>query len=79
VLFYSGAGAREDVTRRIGTPHQTWNFRVEELREVRARLVAIDPLLLSEDGLLINVEECAMRLSSWATFLCLGCSRRRTA
>ena len=69
VLFYSAAGACEDVTRRIGTPHQTWKFRAEELREVRARLLAIDPLLLSEDGLLLIIEECAMRLRSCALLI----------
>lgn len=66
VLFYSAARACEDVARRIGKPHQTWNFQAEELREVRARLLAIDPLLVSEGRLLLIIEECAMRLNSCA-------------
>ncbi len=66
VLFYSAARACEDVAGRIGKPHQTWNFRAEELHEVRARLLAIDPLLVSEGRLLLIIEECAMRLKSCA-------------
>ena len=66
VLFYSAARSCEDVARRIGKPHQTWNFQAEELREVRARLLAIDPLLVSEGSLLLIIEECAMRLKSCA-------------
>jgi hypothetical protein len=62
VLFYSAARTCEDVARRIGKPHQTWSFQSEELREARARLLAVDPLLLSEGGLLLIIEECAMRL-----------------
>jgi hypothetical protein len=64
VLFYSAARACEDVARRIGTPHQTWKFHAEELREVRARLLAIDPLLVPEGKLLLIIEECATRLKS---------------
>ena len=66
VLFYSAARACEDVARRIGKPHQTWNFQAEELREVRARLLAIDPLIVPEGSLLLIIEECAMRLKSCA-------------
>lgn len=64
VLFYSAARACEDVARRIGKPHQTWKFQAEELREVRARLLSIDPLLVPEGKLLLIIEECAMRLKS---------------
>ncbi len=66
VLFYSAARSCEDVARRIGKSHQTWNFQAEELREVRARLLAIDPLLVSDGSLLLIIEECAMRLKSCA-------------
>lgn len=66
VLFYSAARTCEDVARRIGKPHQTWNFQADELREVRARLLAIDPLLVPEGSLLLIIEECAMRLKSCA-------------
>ncbi len=64
VIFYSAARTCEDVSRRIGRPDQTWRFRAEELREVRRRLLAIDPLLVPEGGLLLIIEECAMRLQS---------------
>lgn len=64
VLFYSAARACEDVARRIGKPHQTWNFQAAELHKVRARLLAIDPLLVSEGSLLLIIEECAMRLKN---------------
>lgn len=63
VLFFSGARACEDVARRIGKPHQTWKFQAEELLEVRARLIAIDPLLVPDGKLLLIIEECAMRLN----------------
>jgi hypothetical protein len=66
VIFLSAARVCEDVARGIGKPHQTWNFRAEELREVRARLLAIDPLLVPDGGLLLIIEECAMRLQSCA-------------
>jgi hypothetical protein len=66
ILFYSAARTCEDVARRIGKPHQTWKFQAEELREVRSRLLAIDPLLVPEGGLLLIIEECAMRLQSCA-------------
>ena len=66
VLFYSAARTCEDVARRIGRPHQTWKFLAEELREVRGRLLAVDPLLVPEGGLLLIIEECAMRLQSCA-------------
>ncbi len=77
VLFYSAARACEDVARRIGKPHQTWNFRAEELREVRARLLAIDPLLVSEGSLLLIIEECAMRLKSCSLIVAELETRRR--
>ncbi|TDM06047.1 MAG: hypothetical protein C4K60_15400 [Ideonella sp. MAG2] len=64
VLFYSAARACEDVGRRIGKPYQTWSFLAEDLREVRARLLSIDPLLVPEGKLLLIIEECAMRLKS---------------
>jgi hypothetical protein len=64
VLFYSAARTCEDVARRVGKPHQTWTFQAEELREVRRRLLAIDPLLVAEGGLLLIIEGCAMRLQS---------------
>jgi hypothetical protein len=66
VLFLSAARVCEDVARGIGKPHQTWRFRAEELKEVRARLLAIDPLLVPDGGLLLIIEECAMRLQSCA-------------
>lgn len=66
VLFYSAARSCEDVARRIGKPHQTWNFQADELREVRARLLAIDPLLVPEGSILLIIEECAMRLKNCA-------------
>ena len=66
VLFYSAARACEDVARRIGKAHQTWNYQAEELREVRSRLLGIDPLLVPEGRLLLIIEECAMRLQSCA-------------
>lgn len=66
VLFYSAARTCEDVARRIGRPHQTWKFQAEELREVRGRLLAINPLLVQEGSLLLIIEECAMRLQSCA-------------
>lgn len=66
VLFYSAARTCEDVARRIGKPHQTWNFLAEELRGVRARLLAIDPLLVPEGSLLLIIEECVMRLKNCA-------------
>ena len=77
VLFYSAARACEDVARRIGKPHQTWSFLAEELREVRARLLAIDPLLMSEGGLLLIIEECAMRLKSCALIVAELETRRK--
>lgn len=64
VLFYSAARTCEDVARRIGKAHQIWSFQAAELHEVRARLLAIDPLLVSEGKLLFIIEECAMRLKS---------------
>jgi hypothetical protein len=66
VIFLSAAKACEDVARVIGKPHQTWKFRAEELREVRSRLLSIDPLLVSDGGLLMIIENCAMRLQSCA-------------
>lgn len=77
VLFYSAARTCEDVARRIGRPHQTWGFQAEELREVRARLLAIDPLLVSEGGLLLIIEECAMRLKSCALIVAELETRRK--
>lgn len=77
VLFYSAARTCEDVARRIGRPHQTWDFQAEELREVRARLLAIDPLIVSEGGLLLIIEECAMRLKSCALIVAELETRRK--
>lgn len=66
VIFLSAARVCEDVARAIGRSHQTWKFKAEELREARSRLLAIDPLLVSDGGLLLIIEECAMRLQSCA-------------
>jgi hypothetical protein len=77
VLFYSAARACEDVARRIGKPYQTWNFLAQELNEVRARLLAIDPLLMSEGGLLLIIEECSMRLKSCALIVAELETRRK--
>jgi hypothetical protein len=77
VLFYSAARACEDVARRIGKPHQTWNFQAAELHEVRARLLAIDPLLVSEGSLLLIIEECAMRLKSCSLIVAELKTRRK--
>lgn len=66
VIFLSAARVCEDVVRAIGRSHQTWKFKAEELREARSRLLAIDPLLVSDGGLLLIIEECAMRLQSCA-------------
>jgi hypothetical protein len=69
VLFFSAARVCEDVARRIGKPHQTWKICAEELREVRSRLLAVDPLLVPEGGLLLLIEDCAMRLQTCAVIV----------
>lgn len=66
VIFMSAARVCEDVARNIGQPHVIWKFRADELREVRSRLLAIDPLLVPNGSLLLIIEECAMRLQSCA-------------
>jgi len=66
VIFLSAARVCEDAARAVGSPHQTWKFRAEELREARSRLLAIDPLLVPDGGLLLIIEDCAMRLRSCA-------------
>lgn len=66
IIFFSAARACEDVARRVGKPHQTWKFLAEELREVRSRLLAVDPLLVPDGGLLLIIEDCAMRLHNCA-------------
>jgi hypothetical protein len=66
VIFLSAARVCEDVARSIGTPGQIWKFKSEELREARSRLLAIDPLLVPDGGLLLIIENCAMGLQSCA-------------
>lgn len=66
IVFFSAARVCEDVARRIGEPHQTWKFRAQELQETRSRLLSIDPLQIPDGGLLLIIEECAMRLQSCA-------------
>lgn len=66
IIFFSAARACEDVARRVGKPHQTWKFLAEELREVRLRLLSVDPLLVPDGGLLLIIEDCAMRLHACA-------------
>ena len=67
VVFFSAARTCEDVSRRIGSPHQKWDLLSEELVGARARLMSIDPMLVPGGGLLLLVEECAMRLRTSAT------------
>ena len=69
IIFFSAARVCEDVARRIGKPHQTWRFRAGELREVRSRILAIDPLLVPDGSLLLIIEDCAMRLQSCAVIV----------
>ncbi|WP_039051121.1 hypothetical protein [Comamonas thiooxydans] len=66
VIFMSAARVCEEVARKIGQPHVIWRFKADELREVRSRLLAIDPLLVPNGSLLLIIEECARRLQSCA-------------
>lgn len=66
VVFFSAARTCESVAHDIGKPHQTWNTKAGELREVRSRLLSIDPMLVPHAGLLLLVEECTMRLQTSA-------------
>jgi hypothetical protein len=67
VVFHSAARTCEDVARQIAGEHQSWTVLAEELREVRSRLVSIDPMLVPHGGLLLLIENCTMRLQTCAT------------
>lgn len=69
VVFFSAARTCESVARRIGTRHQTWRIEAAELREVRSRLLSLDPMLVPHGGLLLLIEDCTMRLQTCATLV----------
>lgn len=64
VVFFSAARTCEEVGRKIGDEHVSWNVASEELKEARSRLLSIDPLQVPDGGLLLIIEECTMRLHS---------------
>jgi hypothetical protein len=66
VVFFSAAKTCESVARQIGKEHITYRLEAAELREVRARLLLIDPMQVPQAKLLLLIEQCTMRLQSCA-------------
>jgi hypothetical protein len=66
VVFFSAARTCESVARQIGREHITYRLEAAELREVRARLLSIDPMQVPQAKLLLLIEQCTMRLQSCA-------------
>lgn len=62
VVFYSAAKSCESVARSIGRPHTHWPTEGAQLREVRGRLLSLDPMQIPLSKLVLVIEECLDRL-----------------
>jgi hypothetical protein len=70
VIFFAAASACEDVGARVLTSKSVfWNFHAESLQEVRSRLLAFDPLQVSDPNLLLIIEKCVMHLRTAAVLV----------
>lgn len=66
VVFFSAARTCESVARSIGRPHVYWPLEAEQVREVRLRLLSLDPMQIPLGKLVLLIEECALKLQSCA-------------
>lgn len=66
VVFFSAARTCESVARSIGHPHVYWPLEAAQLREVRLRLLSLDPMQIPLGKLVLLIEECVMRLQNCA-------------
>ena len=66
VVFFSAARACESTARSIGRPNVYWSLEAEQLREVRSRLLSLDPMQIPLGKLVFLIEDCVGRLQSCA-------------
>lgn len=63
VVFYSAVKACETAAAKVGTEHVVWKVVSEGLREVRSRLLTINPMDVQRVRVLLILEECLRRLN----------------
>jgi len=62
VVFFSAARTCEEVARKIGREHIYWPLEADLVREVRSRLMSIDPTHVPIGKLVLLIEECVLKL-----------------
>ncbi|MDT7514422.1 hypothetical protein [Rhodoferax mekongensis] len=67
VVFFTAARSCESAARSVGHPNVYWPLESEKLREVRSRLISLDPMQIPLGKLVLLIEECVQRLQTSAT------------
>lgn len=62
IIFFTAASVCEEAADSVINSSGIWDFRANSLIEVRSRLLAIDPLQVPGEDLLLIVENCSMKL-----------------
>jgi hypothetical protein len=66
VVFFSAARTCESVARSVGGSNTYWPLEAEKLREIRSRLLSLDPMQVPLGKLVLLIEECVVKLQTCA-------------